>query len=149
MKLAEALQERADLNRRIEQLRIRLCNNAVYQKGTKTTEDPNELLNELNRCCEELQTLIAKINQANCRITVNGRTLTEMIAEKDVLTMKISVYQNLINDASRGAYRARNTEILILSAVDVRTLQKEVDAMSASLRTLNNQLQAANWSEEL
>ncbi len=149
MKLAEALQERADLNRRIEQLRIRLCNNAVYQKGTKTTEDPNELLTELNRCCEELQTLIAKINQANCRITVNGRTLTEMIAEKDVLTMKISVYQNLINDASRGAYRARNTEILILSAVDVRTLQKEVDAMSASLRTLNNQLQAANWSEEL
>ena len=33
MKLAEALQERADLNRRIEQLRDRLENNALVQEG--------------------------------------------------------------------------------------------------------------------
>ena len=35
MKLAEALQERADLNRRLEQLRVRLCNNATVQEGEK------------------------------------------------------------------------------------------------------------------
>ena len=33
MKLAEALQERADLNRQIEQLQARLYNNAVVQEG--------------------------------------------------------------------------------------------------------------------
>ena len=32
MKLAEALQERADLNRRIEQLRYRLSNNVLVQE---------------------------------------------------------------------------------------------------------------------
>ena len=33
MKLAEALQERADLNIRIQQLRSRLENNALVQEG--------------------------------------------------------------------------------------------------------------------
>ena len=33
MKLAEALQERADLNRQIEQLKFRLANNAITQEG--------------------------------------------------------------------------------------------------------------------
>ena len=50
MKLAEALQERADLNRRIEQLRARLENNALVQEGESPAEDPSELLAELDRC---------------------------------------------------------------------------------------------------
>ncbi|MEO2800040.1 DIP1984 family protein, partial [Flavonifractor plautii] len=33
MKLAEALQERADLNRNIEQLKNRLSSNALVQEG--------------------------------------------------------------------------------------------------------------------
>ena len=47
MKLAEALQERADLNRRIEQLRYRLSNNVLVQEGEKPLEDPTALLEEL------------------------------------------------------------------------------------------------------
>ena len=38
MKLAVALQERADLNKKIEQLNYRLGNNAVVQDGEKTQE---------------------------------------------------------------------------------------------------------------
>ena len=33
MKLAEALQERADLNRQLEQMKMRLYNNATVQEG--------------------------------------------------------------------------------------------------------------------
>ena len=149
MKLAEALQERADLNRRIEQLRSRLSANALYQEGTETPEDPGALLKELNECCDRLAELITAINQANCRITVNGKTLTQYIAEKDVLAVRLAAYHDLISEASHSVYRARNSEIRILSSVDVRLLQKEADRMSAELRTLNNTLQAANWSEEL
>ena len=47
MKLAEALQERADLNRRIAQLRSRLESNALVQEGEKPAEDPNELWQEM------------------------------------------------------------------------------------------------------
>ena len=49
MKLAEALQERADLNRQIEQLKARLYNNALVQEGEAPAEDPNELLAQLDR----------------------------------------------------------------------------------------------------
>lgn len=38
MKLAEALQERADLNRKIDQLRARLSANATVQEGEKPGE---------------------------------------------------------------------------------------------------------------
>ena len=50
MKLAEALQERADLNRRIQQLQQRLTNNALVQEGETPAEDPAELLAELDGC---------------------------------------------------------------------------------------------------
>ena len=43
MKLAEALQERADLNRKIEQLQDRLSNNVLVQEGEQTAEDPEKL----------------------------------------------------------------------------------------------------------
>ena len=49
MKLAEALQRRADLNRRIRQINSRLESNAVIQEGSEPQEDPAELLAELEQ----------------------------------------------------------------------------------------------------
>ena len=43
MKLAEALQERADLNRNIEQLKNRLSSNALVQEGEQPVECPENL----------------------------------------------------------------------------------------------------------
>ena len=54
MKLAEALQERADLNRRVEQLRARLSNNVVMQEGVKPVEPPETLLTELDAALQRL-----------------------------------------------------------------------------------------------
>ena len=55
MKLAEALQLRADLKRQIEQLSNRLYNNAVVQQDEKVNEEPQELLKQLNLCQKQLQ----------------------------------------------------------------------------------------------
>ncbi len=149
MKLAEALQERADLNIRIQQLRSRLENNSVVQEGEKPAENPDELLRELDECLTRLQWLISRINLTNCNISVNGQTLTEMIARKDVLTLQLSIYRDLVNSSSRSAYRARNTEIKILPTVPVKELQKQVDLMAKELRLLDNALQQTNWTTEL
>ena len=46
MKLAEALTARADLQRRIEQLRARITANARYQEGEEPAEDAAALLGE-------------------------------------------------------------------------------------------------------
>ena len=48
MKLAEALQERADINRNIQQLKSRLQNNVLVQEGEKTAEEPEKLKQELD-----------------------------------------------------------------------------------------------------
>ena len=46
MKLAEALQLRTGLQKRISQLSSRLCNNATVQEGEKPAEDPAALMEE-------------------------------------------------------------------------------------------------------
>ena len=46
MKLAEALQLRGDLQKRLEQLSSRLYNNATVQEGEAPAEDPAALLEE-------------------------------------------------------------------------------------------------------
>ncbi len=145
MKLAEALQERSDLSQRIAQLRSRLSANATVQEGEKTAEAPSDLLKELNQCIDQQEKLIARINLTNSRTMVDGLTLTELLAKRDSLNLRIEAYHGLISDASRLAQRAVRTEIKILSAVDVPTLQKEADRLSKELRKVDNTIQETNW----
>lgn len=149
MKLAEALQERADLNRNIEQLKTRLNNNALVQEGEKTAEEPETLKRELDASIQRLAYLISRINLTNCTARIGGQTLTELIAKKDALSLKIHVYKDIAYTGSQTACRARNTEIKIKPAIVVRDWQTEIDAMSRELRLLDNQLQASNWSTDL
>ena len=149
MKLAEALQERADLNRKIEQLRTRINNNVLMQEGEKPADYPSELIAELNASLNRLQELISLINLKNALVVHEGATLTELLAERDILTKKISVYQDMIETASENVQRARMSEIRILSAVNVRELQQQTDAFSKQLRLLDNTIQEINWTTEL
>lgn len=149
MKLAEALQERADLNRQIEQLKFRLANNAITQEGEAPAEDPGQLLERLNHSVARLEELMAAINLANCRTVVDGMTLTQLIARKDCLRLKIEAYRELAEAASQTAHRATRSEIRILSAVDVKAIQADVDAMAKELRLLDNKLQQTNWTTDL
>ena len=149
MKLAEALQERADLNRRIQQLRARLLDNALVQEGEQTAEDPAALMTEYDAVSAALEELTAKINLANCRTTVDGKSLTELIAKRDALTQRLKTYRDLAQAASRPYQRAARSEIKILSAVDVKELQKRADRTAKELRMLDNTIQQTNWTAEL
>ena len=149
MKLAEALQERKDLNTRLEQLRYRLRSNALVQEKEKPAEDPQELLRIQDACFRRMEYLIAAINHSNDTIEVNGMTLTQLIAKKDVLLMKLAAYKNVIRDAGSSTSRARGTEIRILPTVKAAELQAEADRMSKEIRTLDNLLQETNWTRDL
>ena len=149
MKLAEALQERADLNRNIEQLKSRLNNNMMVQDGEKPAENPEKLKKETDVAIARLAELIAKINLTNSSTMVDGQSLTELIARKDALTLKISVYKDLVHTASQTSYPARNSEIKIKSTIDVTKWQSQIDRMAKELRKLDNKLQETNWNTEL
>jgi hypothetical protein len=149
MKLAEALQERADLNRRIEQLRSRINLNVLVQEGEKPNEDPAALIAEMDAAIDRLEQLMAAINRTNSATVVEGRTLTQIIAEKDALKLRQSAYRDILYSASQNTHRARNTEIRILSAIPVAELQKKADDLSRDLRNLENLLQSSNWLTDL
>ncbi|MBQ1537871.1 MAG: DIP1984 family protein [Ruminococcus sp.] len=149
MKLAEALNERADLQKRIEQLRVRLNNNAKVQEGEKPNEDPAELLSELGSCCERLRELIVRINHTNSVTIIEGETISSLIAQKDVLTLEISVKRGLTEAAALNYRRMSACEVKIYPTVNVRELQKEIDRLSGQLRALDTKIQAANWNTDL
>ncbi|MBO5517740.1 MAG: DIP1984 family protein [Firmicutes bacterium] len=149
MKLAESLQERADLNRKIEQLRIRIQNNVLVQEGEKPAEDPDKLMKELEESLARLEYLIRQINLTNCAYQVDGRTLTELIAKKDVLRVKQSAYRDILYAASQSTQRARNTEIKIVPVLKAAQLQKKADELAKEIRLLDNTIQQANWTADL
>lgn len=149
MKLAEALQERADLSKKIDQLRYRLDNNATVQEGEQTAENPEELLAELNTTISRLEYLVAHINLTNCNIKVEGKTLTEIIAEKDCLVKKHSIFKEVVQTASNISNRATRSEIKIIRTVDVKAIQSQADEVAKRIRLLDNQLQQTNWTADL
>ena len=138
MKLAEALSLRADLQKRISQLEVRLKNNARIQEG-------EELNNHLNA----LETLIFRINKTNMVTLSEGMRLTEMIAKKDVLALRISVLRSVAQSAMGSLERYSANEIRYVRTLDVADLQKQIDSYSRQLRELDVKIQQLNWLTEL
>lgn len=75
MKLTEALTLRADLQKRIAQLKLRLLANAKVQEGDTSAEESAFLLEELDRNTAELEMLIRQINKTNNSTMVDGASL--------------------------------------------------------------------------
>lgn len=149
MKLAEALQERADLNRSIAQLKSRLKASALVQQGEQPLEDPAQLKQSLDKAVQRLAWLIARINHTNCTTLAEGQSLTELIARKDTLTLQIQLYREILQEASQANYRARGTEIRILPTIQVADWQAQLDELCRQLRLLDNLLQRTNWETDL
>ena len=149
MKLATALSERADIQRRISELQSRLNNNAKVQEGDEPAEDPKLLLKELDALLERLEWLIAKINLTNSATCWEGKTMTELLARRDCLSKRLAVLRSFLDNSSARVERYSKTEIRILSTVDVAKLQKQVDKQSKELRELDEQIQSLNWTTEL
>ncbi len=149
MKLASALAERADLQKRIQELSVRLNNNAKVQEGEDPSEEPKELLAELNKDFERLEELIARINKTNNETISDGQSITDLIAKRDCLKQHIGILRDFLNRSSEKVSRYTKTEIRILSTVSVTDLQKEVDKLSKQLRETDEKIQELNWTTEL
>lgn len=149
MKLATALSERADLQRRLSEIGTRLNNNAKVQEGEEPSESPLELMAELGRTTERLEELIACINLTNSRTMHGEKTLTELLAHRDCLKSRIQVMRNFLDNASNKVSRMTHSEIKIKSTVPVSEIQKQVDLLSKELRQCDELIQELNWTTEL
>ena len=149
MKLATALSERADLQKRISDLGVRLNNNAKVQEGEKPAEEPEVLLKELNDCLLRLEELMARINKTNNMTRAGDQTITDLIAKRDCLKTRVKIVRDFLNASSDMVNRYSKTEIKICSTVSVAELQKKVDAWSKQLRETDEKIQELNWLTEL
>ena len=149
MKLAEALSIRKDLQTRVSQLSSRLVNNVRVQEGDEPAEDPKELLKELDSCLKQLEEYIYRINLTNMRTMSGEKTLTQLMAERDVLTKRVEVMQNVFNQASSSSERYSRSEIKFVTTIDIKVLRKQIDKLSSQLRQLDIEIQSINFSTEL
>lgn len=149
MKLSEALIIRSDLQKRLEQIKLRLLANAKVQEGDTTNEDPIEILAELDQTLQDLSTIITKINLTNSQVLDGEKTMTQLLAERETLVSKIKIYQDFLVTARNKIDRYSNKEIKIFSAVDVKKEQSKLDELSKNLRILDVKIQSLNWQTDL
>lgn len=149
MKLAEGLSVRKDLQTRIEQLKARLLNNMKVQEGDEPSERPEDLLKELDGCLKQLQDLMFRINATNMHTVKDGRTLTEMMAAREVLGKRVQILREAFDRATQSQDRYGRNEIKYVMTVDIPALRKQIDKYSKQLRELDMEIQALNFATEL
>ena len=150
MKLAEALILRADCQKRFAQVKSRLLTNAKIQEGDKPAEKPQELLRELEGVAAELVDLIKRINKTNsATVIANNKTLSDVLAERDILALRRSAYSDLASNASISHGRLTRSEIKYLSTINVAETQKRADDLAKEYRELDARIQELNWQTEL
>ncbi len=150
MKLSEALAERSELTRKLQELRERIVRNAKYQDGGKPAEDPTELLKVFLATSVECSDLIVRINSTNNSISLlDGTAMVQALANRDRLKSTHSLLKTLAAEATPKQDRYSKKEIKFVSSVSVSDTQKEADDVAKMYRALDGQIQQANWTYDL
>lgn len=149
MKLAEALNLRADLQKRIANLKERLIKNAKVQEGDIPSENPDALLNKLYDDISELEHTIKAINKTNSSTYIDNESISDFIAKRDTLGLKLSILRSFVGESADKIDRYSNKEIKILSTVNIAQKQKEVDNLSKEYRLIDTKLQGLNWTTDI
>ena len=149
MKLAEALIERADLQKKIAQLEDRMRQNVKVQEGDKPAEAIEKLLPQYEGFMEALEGIIIRINRTNGATPFDDMTLADAITKRDCLKSKIRAYRDLYEAASIVQDRYSKAEIKFVRCVDTAKLQEQIDALSKTYRELDTKMQGLNWTVEL
>ncbi|MEL6306793.1 MAG: DIP1984 family protein [Chloroflexota bacterium] len=149
MKLAEALIQRADAQKRVQQLQSRLARSAKVQEDEQPPEDPQALLAEVDTVLAELETLIKQINRTNATTAFDDtRTLTDALAERDILMLRRQVLNTLVN-ATQPDMRYGRMEIKYMATISIAEIQSQIDALSRDYRELDTAIQQLNWTIDL
>lgn len=150
MKLAEALILRADYKTHIEQLRKRILNNSKVQEGEKPSENPQELLEELDETLIKLRNIIQCINKTNSLTRFDeNNTLADILAERDRIWDKRTILNQLVESATVKQDRYSKSEVKFYSTINVSDIQKQIYKLSKEFREIDTKIQQKNWTIDL
>ena len=150
MKLGEALQLRSDNYKKIEQLKARAVGAAIVQEGEKPSDNPVELVREIERISTEALDLVQRINRTNVAAKLrSGKPLVDALAERDAYLGLRAHLEAVAQSASNRSDRYIRSELRLVRTIEPSTLRKRVDELSQKYRELDVAIQEANWNTEL
>ena len=88
---------RADLQKKVAQLKERIKESAKVQEGDEPCDNVEELYKELDDVLVQLEDLVYRINITNVQIVQDGDSLTRLIANRDVLSIRVKALKEVVN----------------------------------------------------
>ncbi|MGF7003433.1 archaellum component FlaC [Lachnospiraceae bacterium PFB1-21] len=149
MKLAEALIERADIQKLIGQVKSRMNDNAKVQEGDEPAESMEKLLATYEDLMISLEEIIIRINKTNNITQFGNIALSDALAKRDCLKARIKAYQALYQAATVSYERYGRSEVKFVRYVDIGKLQGKIDSLSKQYREFDTKIQGLNWTVDL
>lgn len=149
MKLAEALNLRTTLVNEIAELRRRLVDCVNIQEGETPIDSAEELLKEIEPLTNQLHRLVYQINLTNMETKDNGKSITELLAERDKLGLRTSILKEALGRLNDNKMRYRSDDIRYIRTVEPSFLRDLLTKESAKLRKINLKIQMLGWTYDL
>lgn len=151
MKLAEALQRRADLRQKIDSVGNTMKANILVQEGAEADYDVRQLCEEFNELMGEWRSLVGRIGRTNhaAKDEETGKTLADLLVEREAAKMEKETYDGIVAVYGEKSWRARGAELKIISTFKAKDAQKMVDDAAKRFRELDNKIQMLNWCTDL
>jgi len=150
MKLAEALIERAEIQRENAKLLERIKDNSIVQDGDEPAEAPDGLIAQYERNMDRFLTLVKSINATNSRTDFgDGMSISDAIAARDCLGAKYRAYTAMYAATTISTGRYSQNEIKFVRCTNPKEIQKQMDKLAKEYRELDTKLQGINWMVDL
>jgi len=152
MKLAQLLNHRADLQKRMKDLKQRINRNLLVQEGEKPVEQPDNLIDAFIKISYQWREIVRIINMVNnqpLEDSSNGATLSEMVVMRDHLRMLYNMASETHSGLSPRMDRFSRSEIKQIPSIEADKIRKSCDEYAGKLRKLDDDIQELNWSTEV
>lgn len=150
MKLAEALVLRADLQKKLENLKKRLANSVLKLDDIQVIEDPAILKLEADETIAILYSLIDRIYRTNQSVILpSGQSMVTVLAKRDELVERRKLLDYIINKSLPDSGLYFNERGKWQPAIDISAYQKQMDDIAMQIRRLNLGIQQTNWQVDL
>lgn len=154
MKLAEALVERADLQKRMFELKNQINRNLQVEDGEKPEETVEDLMKEFTELAKRQTKLVAAINRTNSTTEVEdgdykGLTIMHLLAKRDSIAQVKNQYTALSQESVETSYGRTKDDIKFVLTFSPKAMRKEADKLAKEHREIDTLIQSLNWAVDV
>ena len=108
------------------------------------------MLERMETRASEFQKLVTAINRTNISVKdERGRSMTELLAERDALRARQSILTEAYQQATQKEDVYGRQELRYVPTMDIVGLRKRLEVVNTQLRELNMLVQRLNWEVDL